>query len=198
MEHSAVHAEHVKTELIGIIMTFKTEMERLQSLKKTPPIKPHMINGVLENALVPQDSREITEYFIKTTNGVWDRIRSRDKEVILEILPVLIIPKDINPLIGGVINLYVDPIIGFLRYRPTFPGDEFEAGIWNHLDKMVENAILYAHHMRAPHADGKYKVNFQPGFKVKANAELWKVHLSWPGRLEAHTFDASVVEPIGQ
>jgi hypothetical protein len=192
MEHSAVHAEHVKKNLIRVIETFGKEMERLQALKKTVPVKPCMINGVLENALEPKDSREVVEYFIETSHPVWDRIKSRDKDVILEILPVLIIPKDINPIINGIINLYVDPIIGFLRNRQTFPGDIFEVDVWKHLDMMIENAIAYSHYMRAPHEDGKYKKTFQPDLKVKANAEIWKVHLPWPGRTVVHSFDAVV------
>lgn len=189
MDHLSTHAAKFKTHFVNVLGAFEEEMKRVEAAKITPPLKSTNVPTVVDFCTEKRDPHENIDIFITKTHKDWDRVKARDKDVILQILPGMVNVESMNPIIGGIVKIFIGPIVGYLKHRRTFEGDVFESKIWDNLDQMIIHSIHYIHHKRSPQVTGKYKDVYIKDFSVKTNATLWKVHTAWPGSVEKHTFD---------
>ena len=181
-----LHAERFKEHLLMIIKLFCREMETLQQAKKPVPVKPMTINMFVSAGLQPKAANELIDGFISRTQNEWSKIKSRDKAVILEVIPTMLrgdVPADTElTMADKLVKSYADTIVGYLKNRRAAEDDIFEEEVWSCLDKMISHCILYIHHKRVPNPEksGHYLQKYQKEFKLKKTAEEWEIKLLWP------------------
>lgn len=186
-KQSTLHAERFKAHLLMIVKLFCNEMEALQRAKKPVPVKPLTIVFFMKSGIEPKSAQELIDGFIAQTHTEWTKIKSKDKHVILDVIPSMLMKdttdKELS-LEDKIVKSYADTIVGYLKNRRTQEDDIFEEEVWSCLEKMVVHCILYVHHYCAPDTNperrGKYTRKYPVKLSIKQNAAEWDINLFWP------------------
>lgn len=149
----------------------------LQKLKNNPlPVPFTLIQSAKNNFLDNADPEVITENLILNSHPIWNDIKLRKEESVIQVVSVLVEKQApfFSPMFASIKEK-------FMATRKEILDEKMETQIWSTADSLIRKSIQYSHLKREPklNKDGfmKYTGRFAVKMSVRSLAEEWGVTL---------------------
>lgn len=186
--------ERFKKSLLTIFDVLSDATDLLLSAGLEPPI-PKLLITLGKGAYGTRDATELIQKFISKTACHWDRIKKRDKDVLIENIEAMFEDEvavkqhitSVNKLLGICLNKELGHQKGNADVESAV--DDLVDTVWEILDACIKQCISHVHEMRCPQTvvtksdDGSsiektsYTQKYYPDLSIKKLVEIWGARL---------------------